>query len=695
MRAACPCHHSLKYSSIASNTRSSLRSHYSRYLKVLQSYTYTPCTPDLPAHLISSVSWKLSIDRMADIASSKWLTAGLLIIRTTAYAYVQGIVADDVYYPGYQPSAQYQNSSLAAWTAPLDINNPFVTNYTSPDIICNLDATPGQTYASVEAGSTIELEWTPWSDALLGPVLTYLANCNGECTTVDKNILLFNKIDEAGLVQSPQTQVWAIDELKANNNTWTLSIPASIAPGDYVLRHEIIALRNANVSSGARNYPQCFNLRVTGAGNDSLPSGVPGTQLYSAQQVGLTVDALEPLTNYTIPGPPLYAGVPQNALMSANLLNTTLATFADPTTIPACTSAVSTVTVTSTMTSVLAVQSQTNNVSSGIVSAANSILTSTATVTSFVTVPMSPDAFTTVALTQDQVNGSSTTTSASNTLLSIAQVGNYTMTVTVTQFSAVAAVTTTSQSIQSSSSITFTEDTGSSTSASSTSTTSTTASSSSFAGVASYSPSLSSVYSSSTTSTNTAPTTSADPTSSSTTTYAIALTSTTSTGVPVPSISFVSSALTTSVASASTPVSFTTYRSSSLIASTNTVAVASIGSVTSSTTSTMETSQTTTTTGTTSSITTSSSYTSQTTSTMSTLLTLQGITTTSSSSMTLSTSVPTTTTTSTASTGYVTVASVILNPASTASATYAGRAVAIDNGYAPRRRSGTLLQRWN
>ena len=50
-------------------------------------------------------------------------------------------------------------------------------------------------------------------------VLTYLANCNGACETVNKDDLEFFKIDEMGLVSGTLTDgTWGQGELIANNN---------------------------------------------------------------------------------------------------------------------------------------------------------------------------------------------------------------------------------------------------------------------------------------------------------------------------------------------------------------------------------------------------------------------------------------------------------------------------------------------
>jgi cellulase len=195
---------------------------------------------------------------------------------------------------------------VVGWSVPLDGNYGFVgpQNYTSPDIICHLSATPGQAYATVAAGGTVELQWTTWPSTHHGPVITYLANCNGDCTTVDKTTLLFNKIDAAGLVNDNSNPgYWAADQLEASNNTWTVTIPSTIAPGNYVLRHEIIALHVAEAVDGAQNYPQCVNLQVTGSGTDELTSGTLGEELYTPTDPGILVNIYATLSSYLIPGP--------------------------------------------------------------------------------------------------------------------------------------------------------------------------------------------------------------------------------------------------------------------------------------------------------------------------------------------------------------------------------------------------------
>ncbi|CRG89742.1 Endoglucanase-4 [Talaromyces islandicus] len=245
---------------------------------------------------------------MAGIAS----LFGVLGLASTAAAhgFVQGIVIGDEFYSGFiADKFPYESDppAVIGWsTTATDKGFVDGTEYTDPNIICHKNATPGAISASVAAGGKVELQWTPWPDSHHGPVIDYLANCNGNCSTVDKTTLEFFKIDQAGLINDTVVPgTWASDELIANNNSWTVTIPTSIAPGNYVLRHEIIALHSAGNEDGAQNYPQCINLEITGSGTDK-PSGTPGEKLYSPTDPGILVNIYASLSTYDIPGPALY-----------------------------------------------------------------------------------------------------------------------------------------------------------------------------------------------------------------------------------------------------------------------------------------------------------------------------------------------------------------------------------------------------
>lgn len=144
-------------------------------------------------------------------------------------------------------------------------------DYQSPDIICHEDAKPGALTAPVKAGSKIEMQWTEWPESHHGPILNYLAPCNGDCSKVDKTSLKFFKIDAQGLIDgSNPPGTWASDNMIENNNTYTFTMSEAIADGNYVLRHELIALHSAGQTNGAQNYVQCVNIKVTGGGDACL-----------------------------------------------------------------------------------------------------------------------------------------------------------------------------------------------------------------------------------------------------------------------------------------------------------------------------------------------------------------------------------------------------------------------------------------
>jgi cellulase len=165
------------------------------------------------------------------------------------------------------------------------------TSYNNSDIICHKSATNAQIAAPVKAGGKVELQWTPWPVSHHGPVIDYMANCNGPCETVDKTTLSWFKVDQVGLLNPNVTSgYWGTDVLINNNNSWVVEIPPTLAKGNYVLRHEIIALHAAGSAGGAQVYPQCVNLAVSGTGT-AKPAGIPATQFYTPTDPGILFSA--------------------------------------------------------------------------------------------------------------------------------------------------------------------------------------------------------------------------------------------------------------------------------------------------------------------------------------------------------------------------------------------------------------------
>jgi hypothetical protein len=233
--------------------------------------------------------------------------AGAFATQVLAHGILNEFTADGVGYEGFATESIYkiQNGNpvpdIAAWsTEAVDRDYIEPNSMGTQDINCHKNAAPGVLSAKVAAGGTVEFFWADWPHNQ-GPVLTYIAPCGGDCATADKSALKWIKIDEAGWDGE-----WAGQKLMDNNFTWTTTVPATIAAGNYVFRNEIINLHSGVEPNGAQLYPQCVNIEITGDGTDT-PEGTLGVDLYKADDAGILFDgASTKITEYPIPGPPLY-----------------------------------------------------------------------------------------------------------------------------------------------------------------------------------------------------------------------------------------------------------------------------------------------------------------------------------------------------------------------------------------------------
>ncbi|KAI2611260.1 glycoside hydrolase family 61 protein [Hypoxylon fragiforme] len=231
-------------------------------------------------------------------------------VGVQAHGIASAVVIDSTFYDGYNPSYQWKSPppTVVGWSVPDDLQNTFIApnQFNTPDMVCHLGAKPAGAAAPVKGGDMIEVQWTPWPASHKGPVLDYLAKCDGPCETSDKTKFRFFKIGEAGWVDKA-SDLWAANILTNNNNSWLVRVPEDIAPGNYVLRHEIIALHAAGNPNGAQSYPFCFNLAIDSKGTAS-PAGIPATEFYKADDPGIKFDLFSHPTAYVIPGPALYSG---------------------------------------------------------------------------------------------------------------------------------------------------------------------------------------------------------------------------------------------------------------------------------------------------------------------------------------------------------------------------------------------------
>jgi hypothetical protein len=106
----------------------------------------------------------------------------------------------------------------------------------------------------------------------VGPQFAYLADCGDKnCADVDASSLSWFKIAQAthktGMsINDPKA--WNMRDTIAGTQSppgWNVTIPKSLKPGNYIIRHEAIFLR----PRGAQFFPNCAHLTITGEGTQS------------------------------------------------------------------------------------------------------------------------------------------------------------------------------------------------------------------------------------------------------------------------------------------------------------------------------------------------------------------------------------------------------------------------------------------
>jgi len=74
---------------------------------------------------------------------------------------------------------------------------------------------------------------------MINAVMTYLASCSGSCSKFSGSTgKVWVKIDQGGYDAS-ESVPWASKRLPTQNSTWTVTMPSSIAPGNYLLRYAL------------------------------------------------------------------------------------------------------------------------------------------------------------------------------------------------------------------------------------------------------------------------------------------------------------------------------------------------------------------------------------------------------------------------------------------------------------------------
>lgn len=149
-------------------------------------------------------------------------------------------------------------------------------------------------------------------------------SCNS--TSFNATSASWFKIQEQGRVPGTTDNTWFMSLMNSGAPA-NVTIPSNIAPGNYLIRHELIALQIAQTEGGAEFYPACVQVAIGGNGTGSPMENetvtFPGA--YSDTDPGILIDvclyiSIEPLIllirllqvydgndTYIFPGPPVAA----------------------------------------------------------------------------------------------------------------------------------------------------------------------------------------------------------------------------------------------------------------------------------------------------------------------------------------------------------------------------------------------------
>lgn len=195
-------------------------------------------------------------------------------------------------------------------------------------------ASPANRKCPIAAGSTIGIQWhhqtTDATDDIidpshLGPIIVYLAKSDTGAGNV------WFKIYEDGYTASDGK--WAVDRLLANAGRVDVPLPSDIAPGNYLLRGELIALHGAYALNGVQPYVGCVELTISGSGTAN-PSGVAFPGYYTNTDPGMLFNLYQAYTSYPIPGPARYVSGSTPSSSGSSTVAPTKAPTSAPTTAP-------------------------------------------------------------------------------------------------------------------------------------------------------------------------------------------------------------------------------------------------------------------------------------------------------------------------------------------------------------------------
>jgi len=213
-----------------------------------------------------------------------------------------------------------QDNGLTVGIRTATSNNP-IQNVNDNNIACNsgFQSPVSSKVIDVKAGDRVGVNWGhviggaqyandadhPIAKSHKGPTIFYMAKVDNAASASTSGQKWF-KVYEDGLDGSG---TWGVDRMIQNGGWVDFTVPSCVAPGQYLLRAEIIALHSASKSGGAQFYMGCAQINVSSSGSKTGTTvSFPGA--YSANDPGILVSIYDAQGNpkgngqpYKIPGP--------------------------------------------------------------------------------------------------------------------------------------------------------------------------------------------------------------------------------------------------------------------------------------------------------------------------------------------------------------------------------------------------------
>ncbi|KAG9112163.1 hypothetical protein FRC07_007987, partial [Ceratobasidium sp. 392] len=245
----------------------------------------------------------------------------------SAHGFIDQIVIGSQTFSGPFP---FSNKNAASPIRKISTTFP-ITSATDPNMNCGINAEKASLVAAAKPGDKVTISWKSgqnknWGHSL-GPIMTYLAQVPAGQTAdkFDTKATKFFKVDQTGQTGGAGSG-WVQASIK-DGKTYSLTLPANLPAGDYIMRHELIALHFAEKKDGAQFYPACIQLRV--GGGSSSPEAISAETVsfpggYTPNDKSLFVPDLHKNSFvYTFPGPALFKSAGASTKVSSNSTEST------------------------------------------------------------------------------------------------------------------------------------------------------------------------------------------------------------------------------------------------------------------------------------------------------------------------------------------------------------------------------------